>query len=91
MKAPFIWSKTTVKLWNIITIYHFKIVKIKMYSCDAKLNFHHHSSSHQCHMILQKSCNMLILVLNKHFLLLSMFLIIIFVETLIHESMINIQ
>ncbi len=26
-----------------------------IYSCEAKLNFQHHYSSHQCHMILQKS------------------------------------
>jgi len=26
-----------------------------MYSYDAKLNFRHHDSSHQCRMILQKS------------------------------------
>jgi len=26
-----------------------------IYSCEAKLNFQHHYSSLQCHMILQKS------------------------------------
>jgi len=35
-----------------------------MYSCDAKLNFQHHYSSLQCHMILQKSFKYYDLLLN---------------------------
>ncbi len=31
------------------------LIKIKLYSCDAKVNFSSHYSSLQCHMILQKS------------------------------------
>ncbi len=50
----------TVILWNIIAIssncfLFFKCIFPGIYSCDAKLNFQHHYSSLQCHMILQKS------------------------------------
>ncbi len=40
------------------------------YFCDAKLNFQHHYSSLQCHMIIQEyadlvfNCNQLLLLLN---------------------------
>ncbi len=57
--------KNTVILWNIllfkITVFFFKYIFNVIYSCDVKLNFQHHYSSLQCHMILQKSfSNMLI-------------------------------
>ncbi len=51
-----------------ILIYFEKVI----YSCDAKLNFQHHFSSHQCHLILQKSFEYSDLLLKKHFLILSM-------------------
>jgi len=43
-----------------------------MYSCDAKMNFQHHFSSLQCHVILQKSFWYADLVLKKHFVWISM-------------------
>ncbi len=61
-KAAGIWAKNTVKiviLWNTFTIsnnwFAFEYILKYNYSCDAKLNFQHHNSSLQCHMILQKS------------------------------------
>ncbi len=39
----------------IIKLLYFNIFLNVIYSCDAKLNFQHHYSSLQCHMILQKS------------------------------------
>ncbi len=49
-----------------IAIFYFHIYSNKMYSCDAKLNFLHHYSSVQCHMIFQKSfwCADLLIRLN---------------------------
>ncbi len=55
------------QLWWTFLI-HFCI----LYFCNAKLNFQHHYSSLQCHMILQKSFLYADLLLKKHFLLLLM-------------------
>ncbi len=45
-----------VILWNLRLLQFLILVfYFKMYSCKAKLNFQHHYSSLQCHMILQKS------------------------------------
>jgi len=54
----YIHCKKTVILWKTIIILKNDLI----YFCDAKLNFQHHYSSLQCHMILQNSfhSNMLI-------------------------------
>jgi len=57
-KASFYLIKNTLKrvLSYILTIsvFYLNILDV-IYSCDAKLNFQHHFSSLQCHIILQKS------------------------------------
>ncbi len=70
-------SNTVIFIWfNFlhfkITIFYLNIILNAIYSCDAKLNFQHHYSSLQCHMILQKSFQYADLQLKKHLLLLSM-------------------
>ncbi len=47
----------------------------------AKLNFQHHYSSLQCHMILQKTFKRANLVLKKHFLLLIMLKTVVLLST----------
>jgi len=58
-KAAFIWSKYSyivIYYYNLkITILYFIIFFMYFIPVMAKLNFQHHYSSLQCHMILQKS------------------------------------
>ncbi len=69
-----------------IAVFYCNILLNIIDSYDAKLNFQHHCSSLQCHMILQLSFWYDYLLLNKHFLLLSILktvvMLNIFVETL---------
>ncbi len=54
----------TVLLWNaytIITVFYFHIFK------NIFLNFHYHNSSLQCHMILQKSFDLLSIIITNIF------------------------
>ncbi len=95
-KAAFIWQK--IQLNRNIAEYYYNLKKqfsVRIYfkiiySCDAKLNFQHHYSSLQCHMILQKSFLYADLVIKKHLLLLLMLKTVvplnIFVKTVTHFS-----
>ncbi len=95
-KAAFIWQK--IQLNRNIAEYYYNLKKqfsVRIYfkiiySCDAKLNFQHHYSSLQCHMILQKSFIYADLVIKKHLLLLLMLKTVvplnIFVKTVTHFS-----
>ncbi len=61
--SQFIWPKISniVKyVYYLKKLFYFNIFSNAIYSCDVKLNFLHHYSSLQCHMILQKSISCLI-------------------------------
>ncbi len=58
-----------------------------IYSCDTMLNYQHHYSSLQCHMILQKSFKYADLLLKKHLWLLSMLKTVLW--KLIHYSQLH--
>ncbi len=47
-------EKQYIAISNIGFLFNTYTLNI-IYSCEAKLNFQHHYSSLQCHMILQKS------------------------------------
>jgi len=70
----------TVILWMLIqfktVVFYFNIMYLFLWS---KLNFTHHYSSLQCHMILQKSFWYDDLMLKKHFSLLSMLKTVIYI------------
>ncbi len=50
-----VFESSDFALQGWINIFYFNIFWNVIYSHDAKLNFQHHYSSLQCHMILQKS------------------------------------